>query len=159
MGSHERDGEQVTGSLACSFPERGGRSGSLWLVRVTVCPGVCPERYPRCFAHPLGGAVCRGAYVISYFCFQHFVFGSGHSDVAIGFFGLFVSFCLEFALTGICAQLFLVSYRFFVFHCWRKGLSRCKHPNTAAKGPKFHACSRNAGLPDIIMRNAQKTLL
>ena len=52
--------EQVTGSLACSFPERGGRSGSLCVVRVTVCPGVCSERYPRCFAHPLGGVVCRG---------------------------------------------------------------------------------------------------
>ena len=28
--------EQVTGSLACSFPGRGGRSGSLYVVRVTV---------------------------------------------------------------------------------------------------------------------------
>ena len=25
-----------------------------------MCPGVRPERWLRCFAHPLGGGVCRG---------------------------------------------------------------------------------------------------
>ena len=51
--------EQTTGSLAGSLPEGGGAC-SLHGVRVGVCPGVGWEGWLRCFAHPLGGVVCRG---------------------------------------------------------------------------------------------------
>ena len=43
------------------------------------------EVWLRCFAHPLGGAVCRGHA-------QYPAFAPGSSKVAVGFFGLFVSF-------------------------------------------------------------------
>ena len=51
--------EQTTDSLACLLPD-GGKACSLYGVRVGVCPGVGPEGWLRCFAHPLGGVVCRG---------------------------------------------------------------------------------------------------
>ena len=43
-------------------------------------------------------------------------------------------FCSEFVPT-VHAQLFLVPHGFFVFCCWRRGVSRCKHCSTVAKGP------------------------
>ena len=49
-----------------------------------MCPRVRPEVWLRCFAHPLGGGVCRGHT-------QYLVFVPGSSKVATGFFGLFVS--------------------------------------------------------------------
>ena len=38
----------------------GGRACPLYGVRVGVCPGVRPEGWLSCFAHPLGGVACRG---------------------------------------------------------------------------------------------------
>ena len=80
--------EQTTVSLACSL--LGGRGGgdvacSLHGVRVWVCPGVRPEGWLRCFTHPLGSVVCRGHA-------QYPAFAPGSSKLAVGFFGLFVSF-------------------------------------------------------------------
>ena len=63
-----------------------------------MCPGVGPERWLRWFAHPFGGVVCRGH--VQYPAFAlHPVFVPGSSEVAVGFFGLFVSCCPEFATT------------------------------------------------------------
>ena len=39
------------------------------------------------------------------------------------------------------AQLFLVPYSFFVFCCWRRGVSRWKPCRTAAKRPKCQPVS------------------
>ena len=50
-----------------------------------MCPGVGPEGWLRCFAHPLGGGVRRGHA-------QSPAFAPGSSKAAVGFFGLFVSF-------------------------------------------------------------------
>ena len=50
--------EQVTVSIACSL--RWGWAGSLYGVRLGVGPGVRLEGWLRWFAHPLGGAECRG---------------------------------------------------------------------------------------------------
>ena len=41
-----------------------------------------------------------------------------------------------------CTLLFLVPYSFFVFRSSRRGVSRCKHCSTAAKGPRSRACLR-----------------
>ena len=41
----------------------------------------------------------------------------------------------------ITAQLFLVPYGFFVFCCWRRGVSRWKPCRTAAKHPKCQPVS------------------
>ena len=43
-----------------------------------------------------------------------------------------------------CTQLFLVPYIFFVFCCWQRRLSRCKHCSTAAKGPRSQPVSLRA---------------
>ena len=51
--------EQTTGGLACLLTE-GRWACSLHGVRVGVCPGVGPEGWLKCFAHPLGAVVCRG---------------------------------------------------------------------------------------------------
>ena len=64
----------------------------LYGVRTGVCPGVGPEGWLRRFAHALGGVVCRGHGTVPCFCSQHPVFAPGSSEVAVGIFGLFVSF-------------------------------------------------------------------
>ena len=57
-----------------------------------MCPGVGPEWWLRCFAHPFGGVVCRGHA-------QYPAFFPGSSEVAVGLFGLFVA-SPEFAPTA-----------------------------------------------------------
>ena len=55
-----------------------------------------------------------------------------------GFFVLFfflVSFGLGFAPPEHAQSYFLIPYDLFVFCCWRKGVSRCKHCSSEAKGP------------------------
>ena len=54
-----------------------------------MCPGVRPEGWLRWSAHPSGGVECRGA------CSEHF-FTPGSSKMAVGFFGLSVSFVENF---------------------------------------------------------------
>ena len=58
--------------------------GSLYGVGVGVCPGVGLQGWLRCFAHLSGGVQCR---------LSTPAFAPGSSEVAAGFFGLFVSFC------------------------------------------------------------------
>ena len=53
------DGKQVTGSLAGSLTE-GVWAGSLYEVRVGVCPGLGPEWWIRWFAHRFGGVSAGG---------------------------------------------------------------------------------------------------
>ena len=50
-----------------------------------MCPGVCPEAWLRWSACPLGGAVRRGHA-------QYPASAASSSKLAVGFFGLFVSF-------------------------------------------------------------------
>ena len=67
-------------------------------------------------------------------------FALGSSETAVGF----LVFC--FSLSIICPNCsFLVTYSFFVFCCWRRCLSRCKHCSHAAKGPRSHvpACLKS----------------
>ena len=44
----------------CLLAPCRGLACSLNGVRVEVCPGAGPERWPRWFAHPHDGLVCRG---------------------------------------------------------------------------------------------------
>ena len=115
-------------------PRAEGRACSLYGVRVGVCPGAGPEAWLRCFAHPSGGGVCRGHA-------QFPAFAPGSSKVAVGFYGLLVSFGFRICLNCSCMQLFLVAYSFFVFCCSRRGVSRCKHCNTTAKSPRSQPVS------------------
>ena len=65
------------------------------MVRVEVCSGVGSEGWLRWFAHPLGGAACRGHA-------QYPAFVPGSLEVAVGLFGLFLCH-LEFAPN--CAEM------------------------------------------------------
>ena len=98
-----------------------GQACSLHGMSVGLCRGVRLEGWLRCFAHPLGGIICRGACAVPCFCFQHPafaldtlfllfipclcsrhpVFALGSSKVAVGIFGLFVSFGSVFAPTVV----------------------------------------------------------
>lgn len=51
-------------------------------------------------------------------------------------FGLFVSFCAEFAPRCPGTQLFLVLYCFFVFCSLKRAVSRYKHCSRAVKSPR-----------------------
>ena len=75
------EGEQTTGTLACSLPE-AGQACSLYGMKV----GVGLEGRLRWFAHPLGGVVCRGHA-------QYAAFAPGSSKVAVGFFCLLSRIC------------------------------------------------------------------
>ena len=126
--------EQTTSSLARSL--RGGwRACSLHGVRVGMWPGVGA----RC---GLGGlptplvVVCAGGHA------QYPAFALGSSIVAVG--GGFLVFLYLLSIicpNCACTQLFLVLCSFFVFCCWRTGVSRCKHCSTAAKGPRSQPVS------------------
>ena len=93
------------------------------------------------FCPSLRWCCVQGACSRPCFCSQHPVFALGSSKVAVGFFGLFVSFGSRICPTGACTQLFLVPYSFFVFCCSRRGVSRCKHCSTSAKGPRSQPVS------------------
>ena len=81
-----------------------------------MCPGVRPAGWLRCLAHASGGGVCRGPV-------QYLAFAPGSSKVAVGFFGLFVTFGSRIFPNCTHTLLFSVWYRFFVFCCSRRGLS------------------------------------
>ena len=68
------------------------------------------------FTYPLGGGVCRGH-------LQYPIFAPGSSKVAVGFFDLFVCSGSRICPNRACMWLLLVSYSFFVFCCWRRGVS------------------------------------
>ena len=64
-----------------------------------VCPRVPLEGWLRCFAHLLGGGVYRGQG-------QHTAFAQDSSEVAVGSFGLFVSFVQNLPLLHMHAVIF-----------------------------------------------------
>ena len=98
-----------------------------------VCPGVGPEGWLRCFAHPLGGVVSGGM------CSTPLLL-QAFQKWQLGF---LVSLYLLSRICPNCPymQLILVPYSFFVFCCWRRGVSRCRHCSTAAKGPRSQPVS------------------
>ena len=72
----ERTNIRFPGLLARSLRQR---ACSFYGVRVGVRPGVGPDGWLRCFAHPLGGVACRGRA-------QDLAFAPGSSEMAVGFF-------------------------------------------------------------------------
>ena len=70
--------------------------------------------------------------------------------MAVGIFGLFVSFGSSICPNCTCTQLFLVPYSFFVFCCWRRGVSRCKHCSSAAKRPMSQPVSKDTLSPGCV---------
>ena len=86
-GGHRREWKQVTVFLSCSLV-----GGSLYEMKIGMCPRVRLEGWLRCFAHPFGG-IMQGALVVPCFCSL--------------FFGLFVSFCSLFTPTvPVCSSIF-----------------------------------------------------
>ena len=71
------------GFTGAPAPQAGAQAGSLYGVRVGMCPRVRPEGWLRCFAHPLGGAGCRGHA-------QYPAFAPSSSEVAVGVFLVFL---------------------------------------------------------------------
>ena len=90
-------------------------------------PGVRPEGWLRCSAHPSGGVVCRGHALYP-------AFAPGSSEMAVGFFGL-LYLLSRICPNCACRQLFLVPYSFLVFCCWRRGVSRCQHCSKGSQVP------------------------
>ena len=58
-----------------------------------MCPGVGLGRWLRCFAHPVGGAVCKGLAQYPPFAFDTLFLLRALQKWQLGFFGLCVSFC------------------------------------------------------------------
>ena len=96
-------------------------------------PGAGLEGWLRCFAHSFGGVECRWharypAFAADPLLLLLLFFRSG--SWAFWSLRIFSRICPNCA----CTQLFSVPYRFFVFCCMRRCLSRCKHCSTAAEG-------------------------
>ena len=129
--------EQTTGSLACSLPEPG-RAGSFYGVRVGVCPGVGPEGWLRCFAHPLGGGVCRGHAQYPAFAPDPLHLLQALQKWQLGFLVslyLLSRICPNYS----CVQLLLVPYSFFVFCSLRRGV-QVQALQQCSKGCQVPAC-------------------
>ena len=76
------------------------------------------------FCPPLRWCCVQGACAVPCFCSRHRVFAPGSSKVAVGIFGLFVTFGSRICPNCACTQLFLVPYSFFVFCYSRRGVFR-----------------------------------
>ena len=140
LGPLPQQGEGRTSNMfPCLLTPRGGQTDSLhggegrgvsrgWAGRVAQV--VCP---------PLCGVVCRGMcstlplLQTPYFCSLLFRSGSWA-------FWVFLYLLSRICPNCTCMQLFLVPYSFFVLCSLRRGVSRCKHCSTAAKGPRSQAC-------------------
>ena len=115
--------------LICS--PRWGRAGSLHKVRVWAGPGAGLEG-----AHPFDGGERQGHAQCPAIAPDRPVLLLALQNWWLGF----QSLCI--LLSRICpnctfTQLFLVPYRFFVFCCWRRHLSRCK---PCSRGSQVPAC-------------------
>lgn len=82
---------KTSNRFPCFLSEAGGRVGrASWFLLsgegVGTDPGVGPEGWLGWFAHLFGGGVYRGHA-------RYSVFAPSSSEVAVGFFGLFVSCC------------------------------------------------------------------
>ena len=132
-------GSERKNRFPCLLTPQRGRACSLDGVIVRVSPGVRPGRCLRCFANPSGGGVeWRGicTSLAAKTCFYSRLFKC-RSWV---FWVTFVSFVSRICPNCSCTQLFLVPNSFFVFCCWRRSVSGCKHCYTAAKDPRSQAC-------------------
>ena len=119
----------------------GGQPCFLHRVRVRVCPGVRSEGRLRCFAHPVGGVVCRGHAQYPAFAPYALFLLQVLQKWQLGFFGLFVSFG-----SRICPNctMHTVIFSPMQFLCILLLEERCLGASTAAlaaKGPRSHpAC-------------------
>ena len=148
---------KTSNMFPCSLPERGW-AGSLYGVRIGVCPGVRPEGCLRCFAHPFDGVEVQGVCAAPCFCSWHRVF---RSRLFRSGSWVFWSFCILLSIicpNCTCTQLFLVPYSFFVFCCSRRGVSSCKYCSTATKGPRSQPVSGRAGDKTIFLHSIRKPL-
>ena len=116
-------------------------------VRGGVCSGAGPEQWLRWFAHPFGGAVCRG-HTQSH--------GALHLFRALQKWqlGFLMPFYLLSRICPNCArtQLFLVPYSFFAFCCSRRDVFRYKHCGIATKGPRSQPVSYPLRLYTLILK-------
>ena len=96
-----------------------GQACSLYVVKVGWVQGSRIKGRLSWSAYPLVGAVCR-------VCAQFPAFVPDSLEVVVGF---LVFLCLVHNLPQLPMRevIFLVPYGFFVFCCWRRLLSRCKH--------------------------------
>ena len=109
----------------------GGRLVPFLGLRWGVCSEVRLEGWLRCFVRP-PVVLIAGSMPVPCCC-------SGLFKSGIWVFWSLCVFCSEFVdktPSCECMKLFLVPYNFFVFCCWRRGLSRCKHRSTCSKGPQ-----------------------
>ena len=124
-----------TNMFPCSLAEWGALVA--YGVRVRAGLGVPPKGWLRWLAHPFGGVESRGHVEVHCFCSQHPVFCSRLFRSGSW---SFCSFCILFSI--ICPNcprtwLFLVPYSLFVFCCWRRCLSKCKHCSKESQDPRW----------------------
>ena len=115
-----------------------GQAGFLYELRIDVCPGAGSEGWLRCLAHPLGGVGCGGMcstlLLLLTLCFCSWLLRM--ADFLVSLY-LWSRICLNCS----CTQLSLTPYSFFVVCTSGRGMSRCKHCSTAAKGPRSQPVS------------------
>ena len=93
------------------------------------------------FAHPLGSVVCRGHVQYPVFV-QPSAFAPGCSEMAVGLFGLLISFVQN--LSQVLMHAVILSPIQFLYFL-AQGMSRCKH-YSIAKGPRSQPVSEWAGM-------------
>ena len=116
---------KTSNNFSCLFP-KDWVSWFLFGVRVRAGLGVRLEELPRWFAHPLVVVCARG---VSSTLFLLLAFCKWQLGVW--------SFCILSIICPncTCMQLFFSPYSFFVFCCWRRGVSRCKHCSQGSQVP------------------------
>ena len=127
--------ELTTDSLACLLPKAGGklilhRGYGEWCVQGLGCRGGLGVLLAR-----LGGVLCRRHTQSSAFAPNTLSLLQAPQKLAVGLFGLFVSFGSRICPNCACAQLLLVPCSFFVFCCSKRDVSRCRHCSIAARVP------------------------
>ena len=123
-----------------------GWTSPLHGVRVgAASPGVGPEGWLRCFAHPFGDVACREMCAVPCFWSQYPAVAPGSSKVEVGFFLVFVYLLSIIFPSYACTQLFLVPCSFFVFCGLRRLLSRCE---PYSKGSQVPAVSQAGIRPE-----------
>ena len=124
-----REQKQAIGSLPHLLTYWGGWAGSLCRVTLGVDQAggmarvVCP---------PLCWYCVQGVCIVPCYCYKLLRGG-------IWVFGLFCILLSIICPNCACTQLFLVPSSFFVFCCWRRCLSKCKH---CSKWPQVQSCLR-----------------
>ena len=129
------EGASTSNRSPCSFPSwgQGWRAGPLYGVRVGAGQGLGPEGWPRCSAHRCSSALCRDHTPYPSSPVEFFVF----------------SFIINPNLACIS-----VPYNFFVFCCWRRLLSRCKHSSKGPQIPGFKSWQISLALLDMFLIRA-----